>query len=168
MKLTPYRAQLGTRETVRTNYGRMPRIALQMREEDVLSALLTGAFAGCSEREVLAFMHAGRQFVLPSQWAFIQEQTPAHDLYVLLNGSAMVSRGRRVLARVLPGEMVGELGMRSPGVRTATVTSSDRVRLLRVEYPTVGELLRRRPNLAARIDEIAARRAAREQHPAFA
>jgi CRP-like cAMP-binding protein len=167
MKLTPYRAQLGSAATVRTNYGRMPRIALQMRDEDVLSNLLSGAFAGCSEREVLAFLNAGRQFVLPSQWAFIQELTPAHDLYVLLDGSAMVSRGKRVLGRVRAGELVGELGMRSPGVRTATVTSSDRVRLLRLEYPTVSELLRRRPTLAARIDEIAARRQAREQHPAF-
>lgn len=167
MKLTPYRAQLGNRTTVRTSYGRMPRIELQMREEDVLTTLLSGAFAGCSERDVLAFISAGRQFVLPSQWAFIQERTLAHDVYALLDGSAMVSREHRVLSRVLPGEIVGELGMRSPGVRTATVTSSDRVRLLRVEYPTLTELLRRRPTLAARIDDIGARRRAREQHPAF-
>jgi CRP-like cAMP-binding protein len=168
MKLTPYRAQLGTHATVRTNYGRMPRIALQMRDEDVLSTLLGGAFAGCSEREVLAFISAGRQFVLPSQWSFIQELTPAHDLYVLLDGAATVSRDRRVLGRVRPGELVGELGMRAPGIRTATVTSADRVRLLRIEYPTLSELLRRRPTLAARIDEIRAGREAREQHPAFA
>ena len=167
MKLTPYRAQLGTRTTVCTNYGRMPRIALQMRDEDVLDTLLGGAFAGCSEREVLAFVNAGRQFVLPSQWSFIQELKPAYDLYVLLDGSATVSRDRRVLGRVRAGELVGELGMRAPGVRTATVTSADRVRLLRVEYATVSEVLRRRPTLAAKIDEIRTSREAREQHPAF-
>ncbi len=167
MKLTPYRVELDSRTTVRTNYGRMPRIALQMRTDDVLSTLLSGAFAGCSEREVVAFMNAGRQFVLPSQWAFIQEFTPAHDLYVLLDGSAAVSRDRRILGRVRAGEVVGELGMRTPGVRTATVTSTDRVRLLRVEYPDLSDLLRRRPTLAARLDEIGATRKARERHPAF-
>jgi CRP-like cAMP-binding protein len=167
MKLTPYHAQLGSRSTVRTNYGRMPRISLQMREEDVLSTLLSGALLGCPEREVFALVSAGRQFVLPSQWAFIQEGTPAHDLYVVLDGSATVSRDHRVLGRVQSGEIVGELGLRSPRVRTATVTTSDRVRLLRVEYPTVSELLRRRPVLAARIDEIGARRQARESYLAF-
>jgi CRP-like cAMP-binding protein len=167
MKLTPYHAVLGNRTTVRTNYGRMPRISLQMREEDVVSVLLTGALAGCAERDVFAFATVGRQFVLPSQWAFIQEETPARDMYVVLDGSATVSRDARVLARVRAGEIVGELGMRSPGMRTATVTTTDRVRLLRLEYPAVSQLLRRRPTLARRIDAIGAQRRAREQHPAF-
>jgi CRP-like cAMP-binding protein len=163
MKLTPYQAPA----VVRTNYGRMPRISLQMREEDVLSTLLCGAFAGCSERDVFALASAGRQFVLPSQWAFIQEGGAAQDLYVVLDGSATVSRDRRVLGRVRSGEVVGELGLHSPGIRSATVTSSDRVRLLRLDYLTVSQLLRRRPTLATRIDDIAGVRRARERHPSF-
>src|SRR5690348_15861838 len=104
MKLTPYHA---SRMTVRTNCGRMPRISLHMREDDVLATLLSGAFAGCPARDVLALAGAGRQFVLPPQWSFIQEATRAEDLYLVLDGSATVSRKHRVLGRVRPGELVG-------------------------------------------------------------
>src|SRR5580700_2664844 len=64
------------------------------------------------------------------------------DLVVLLR------RGRTGLSRVLPGEIIGELGILSNVPRSATVTALQRSTALTLSRSVVMELIEKRPAVA--------------------
>lgn len=131
------------------------------REEKALTAQLLASrtFDGCDPREVRALVHAAKEVVLPQGWGFMYQSTPADSAYVLLSGEALVYRDRSPVAEVAAGDLIGELGLLTDGLRSATVSTTGRVRALRVGYRDLDRVLRRAPGLEHRVLDLAGRRA---------
>jgi CRP-like cAMP-binding protein len=102
-------------------------------------------FAGCTVDELADLVRAGTTVSVPAHWAFVQQGAPAHDLYLLLSGHADVFRRRQSVASIGAGDLVGELALLRGGERTATVTSADPIRALRIDYKRLGPVLARHP-----------------------
>ncbi len=133
---------------------------LSRRGEKTLAQrlLTTATFAGCDPRELRSLVHAGREIALPQGWAFLYENTPADSAYVLLDGAATVFHGRDAVACVTAGDLIGEIGLLTDGLRSATVSTTGRLRALRVGYADLNRVLTRAPGLERRVLDLAGRR----------
>ena len=73
---------------------------------------------------------------------------PGRDLFAVVEGAVQVRRGSRVLARLGPGEVVGELAFLDRGKRSADVDAQGPTRLLVLPGEELDRLLDRQPSLA--------------------
>jgi CRP-like cAMP-binding protein len=137
--------------------GRRPRRDVRALAEHLAA---DPRFAGCSVAELAALVRAGTTVSLPARWAFLREGAPADAVYVLLTGNASVFRHRDAVAELGAGEIFGELPLLVGGQRTATVTSLERVKALRVGYDDLAPLLKQHAGLQRVIADIGARRLA--------
>jgi CRP/FNR family transcriptional regulator, cyclic AMP receptor protein len=135
--------------------GKRPR-----RDVRALAEHLAGdaRFAGCTVDELADLVRAGTAVSVPAHWAFLQQGEPAHDLYLVLTGNAEVFRQRHPVAAIGAGDIVGEIALLRGGERTATVTSTDAIKALRVDYGRLEPVLARRPALRNVIAGIGAKR----------
>ncbi len=93
----------------------------------------------------------------------VQEGDQGSSFHVLLDGRAKVVRRGRTVARLLPGDFFGEIGLLDPGPRTATVIAESSLRCLTLAGGDFMEILASQPVLATRVmREIAARLRQRE------
>jgi CRP-like cAMP-binding protein len=119
-------------------------------EKRELIATLSGyaTFSECERDDVAALVDAGAPFSLPAGWPLVQEGIPADACYVLTEGEALVFHQREQIATLGPGDLVGEMALLGGGQRRATVTSSSRVRGLRIENDALRPVLEKHPKLA--------------------
>ena len=101
-------------------------------------------FAHCSKRELTRLLSLGRTETVDAGHTLFVEGAPSSNMYVLLTGTAAVKRSGRRIARVGPGDVVGELSVILGGPRTATVEA---------ETPIEWLVLDQR-SLRAAIDEV--------------
>jgi CRP/FNR family transcriptional regulator, cyclic AMP receptor protein len=119
-------------------------------EKRELVATLSGyaTFSGCDRDDITALVDAGGAFTLPAGWPLVQEGIPADACYVLTDGEALVFHQREQIATLGPGDLVGEMALLGGGQRRATVTSSTRVKGLRIENDGLRPVLQKHPKLA--------------------
>jgi CRP-like cAMP-binding protein len=80
------------------------------------------------------------------------EGAGGYSFFVLIEGSAEVTRDGQALAMLGPGDFFGEIAILGGGRRSATVTTTEPSRLL-VMFGTEFRLLQRaQPGIAARIE----------------
>ena len=102
--------------------------------------------------EEIAFISAsGTRVTLPEGWAPISESTGADKAYIILRGEVSVRRKGEEIARLGPGDTVGEAAIVGHKLRNASVVSltemdvlhftSDAVRQLIGEVPAFREAL---------------------------
>jgi CRP-like cAMP-binding protein len=137
--------------------GRRPRRDVRALAEHLAA---DPRFAGSTVDELAALVRAGTTVSLPARWPFLRQGTPADAVYVLLTGNASVFRHRNAVAELTAGEIFGELPLLVGGQRTATVTSLERVKALRVGYDQLTPLLRRHAGLEQVIANVGAKRLA--------
>jgi len=95
---------------------------------DVLRS--TRLFSGCTKRELdsidrlCTLVFAEKGFVLTTQGA------PGRECFVIADGEASVTVNGRPVAKVGPGECVGEMSLLDGGRRTATVTALTEMNVL--------------------------------------
>jgi CRP-like cAMP-binding protein len=132
---------------------------MRMREP-VIADLLRDypIFAGCDRRDLLDLTGVGWRFIVPAGWCFVDQGTPAHELYVITEGAARVYRDRVLIAELGPGEVVGEMAFFCDGQRQATVSSLDRLRAVRIPYRGLAAMQQRRPELVEIIRGVSAAR----------
>jgi CRP-like cAMP-binding protein len=116
-------------------------------------------FADWRTDDVEALVGAAAPTMLPAQWAFIQEGTPADALYILLAGGARIFYGRRPVAFAGVGALVGETAYLHRSLRTATVSSLSPLKALRIQYDDLDTLLVGRPRLLAALTDLTLNRA---------
>ena len=88
---------------------------------------------------------------------------PADAVYLVVEGTVTifrdkVGRAMQLLARIGPGELLGELCLFDETTRTASARAATGCRLLRLSREPLLEVLRAEPQLAVRIQNTAARR----------
>lgn len=121
---------------------------MDKEKREVLSVLRASqALQGCSDADLTALVAAGGITALPAGWPFVTQGEPADACYFLLSGTARVFIRREEIAQLGPGDVIGEMAFLGGGQRGATVTSSSRVRALRVENDDLHRLVDTHPRL---------------------
>jgi CRP-like cAMP-binding protein len=118
-------------------------------------------FANCSKRELARLLSRVRTESVDAGHTLFVEGAPSSNLYVILTGSAVVRRNGRRIARVGPGDVVGELSVILGGPRTATVEADTPIEWLVLDRASLREAIDEVPGLgwnvlqsvAARLDQ---------------
>jgi CRP/FNR family cyclic AMP-dependent transcriptional regulator len=105
-----------------------------------------------SDPELIAVISAGRHVHLPADWALMSESTPADKAYLIVDGEVSVRKAGAEIARLGPGDVIGEIGIVSHKLRTASVVSlsplevihftREALEQLLIDVPAFGEAMR--------------------------
>ena len=118
-------------------------------------------FANCSKRELARLLSRVRTETVDAGHTLFVEGAPSSNMYVILSGSAIVRKNGRRVARVGPGDVVGELSVILGGPRTATVEADTPIEWLVLDRNSLREAIDEVPGLgwnvlqsvASRLDE---------------
>jgi len=99
-----------------------------------------GFFDGLSDAEVKKVAQAGTVTTVPANWAVISEQTPADKAYIVLDGELSVRQKGQEIARMGPGDVIGEIGIVEHRLRTASVVSLTRLEVIHFTREKIVEL----------------------------
>jgi len=117
-------------------------------------------FARCSKRELADVVALSYEHEVGPGETIVQEGDVADAFYAVLEGEAKVTRGRRTLARLGPGDFFGEIALVARSPRTASVTATGSARLLVVNARSFRALLGRSPAVQQKVLEALAERLA--------
>ena len=78
---------------------------------------------GLSDEDLATVVRAGRHVHLPADWSLIWEKTPADKAYLIVDGDVSVRKHGEEIARLGPGDVIGEIGIVNHKLRTASVVS---------------------------------------------
>lgn len=115
-------------------------------------------FADLAERDMRAVCEAGQEVTVPERWSFIWEHTPGDRAYLLLDGRATVRSGGETIAELGPGDLVGEVALRSNRLRTAAVTAETPLTLLSFSKDAFDDLYARIATFREAVDATVAAR----------
>ena len=94
----------------------------------------------------------------PAGDVLMRQGQTGNEAFVIISGGARVERDGRELARVGPGEVVGEIAIISEGPRVATVTLTEPSQLLVIGHREFHSLLEGSPDvMRAVLDELGRR-----------
>ncbi len=108
-------------------------------------------FAGCSKRELAEIASRADELDLPSARALTVEGGRGREFVVLVEGEADVMRKDRRVARLGPGDFVGEIALVTGKARTATVRTRGPARVLVLDASNFRALMRDVPSLQAKV-----------------
>jgi CRP-like cAMP-binding protein len=80
-------------------------------------------FSMFAPEEIARISASGTRVTLPEGWAPISESTTADKAYVILDGTVSVRSHGTEVARLGPGDIVGEQALLSHSLRTATIVA---------------------------------------------
>ncbi len=86
-------------------------------------------FGALSQRELRTVVQAASEVDEPAGKVLAKEGEEGREMFVLIRGTARVSRAGRKMRDLGPGDFFGELAMLTRGTRSATVTATSDVRL---------------------------------------
>lgn len=115
-------------------------------------------FDGLSKADAEKVQREGRRVRLPAGWSPIAERTPADKAYIILSGEVSVRRGKDEIARIGPGEMIGEAGIVSHKLRNASVVALTQLEALHYTSEQVEQLRREVPAFKDALERQAAAR----------
>ena len=118
-------------------------------------------FANCSKRELARLLSRVRTESVEAGHTLFVEGAPLSNLYVIVAGSAIVRKNGRRIARLGPGDVVGELSVILGGPRTATVEADTPIDWLVLNRASLRKAIDEVPGLgwsllqavAARLDQ---------------
>jgi CRP/FNR family transcriptional regulator, cyclic AMP receptor protein len=115
-------------------------------------------FDGLHKAELAAIDRLFTEIVLPAGTDLISQGGVGSEFFVIAEGEVAVLRGRKEIARLHPGDFVGELSLLEDGPRNATVRALTDVRVLVQNRREFASLLDAIPAIRERIRAAADRR----------
>lgn len=101
------------------------------------------AFEGISDRELARLGPVFDEVRLEPGEVFIRQGRLGHEAFVIVEGTATVMKGRKKLATLGPGDLVGEIALIERGKRSATVKAESPVRMLVITGANFDALMER-------------------------
>jgi CRP/FNR family transcriptional regulator, cyclic AMP receptor protein len=105
-----------------------------------------------SDADLEKVVRTGRHVHLPANWSLIWEKTPADKAYLIVDGEVSVRKNGQEVARLGPGDVIGEMAIVNHKLRSASVVSltplevihytKESLEQLLDEVPAFGEALR--------------------------
>lgn len=111
-----------------------------------------------SDADLETVVKAGRHVRLPADWSLIWEKTPADKAYLIVDGEVSVRRSGKEIARLGPGDVIGELSIVEHRLRTASVVSLTPLEVIHFTREALSALLDDVPAFGRAIRETAADR----------
>jgi CRP/FNR family cyclic AMP-dependent transcriptional regulator len=84
----------------------------------------------------------------------MQEGGYSNDFFVIEEGTAKVEREGEHLADVGPGDVVGEEGLLERSQRSATVTATSTVRVIKIEHWELSRMKKSMPEVVDRLRQL--------------
>jgi CRP/FNR family transcriptional regulator, cyclic AMP receptor protein len=136
------------------------------REEKAAALGRVPLFQGISQASLERLTDATGEVAFPAGQFIVRQGQVGSGLYIIVSGAARVVSGSRELARLGPGDFVGELAVVDQQPRLASVQAEEDTVCLALASWDLLELLRSDPALALNlIRGLAARlRSVTEQH----
>jgi CRP-like cAMP-binding protein len=117
-------------------------------------------FSRCSKKELEEVASIADEIDLSQGKVLTREGDRGREFFVLLEGSADVSKGRRKIDAIGAGDFFGEIALVSNSPRTATVTTTSPSRALVVSAQGFRSLMQRHPTIQSKVLEALAERLA--------
>jgi CRP/FNR family transcriptional regulator, cyclic AMP receptor protein len=108
--------------------------------------------------EIARIASAGTRVHLPQGWSPIWEQTPADKAYLILDGTVSVRRHGEEIARLGPGDIVGEAAIVNHSLRTASIVALTPLELIHFTDQAVHRLCEEMPRFKAALEAVAVER----------
>jgi CRP-like cAMP-binding protein len=115
-----------------------------------------GLFANCGRRELRAIAKSAKIVNVHNGTQIITEGEEGNTMYVILDGTARVSRAGRRLATIGAGDSFGELALLSKGPRTASVVATSNIEAAIITRRQLNGLLEDAPAFARKLLEALA------------
>jgi len=112
-------------------------------------------FAGLNRLEALddedlaTVVRAGRHVHLPANWSLIWEKTPADKAYLIVDGEVSVRKSGQEVARLGPGDVIGEMAIVNHKLRSASVVSLTPLEVIHYTRESLERLLDEVPAFGA-------------------
>lgn len=124
-----------------------------MTDKQTVAALRAlDRFSALSDDELKLLADNGTAVHIPAHWGLIWEKTPADKAYIILSGEVVVRKGREEIARLGPGDTVGETAIVGHSLRTASVVSVTELEVLHFTHEAVRELMSKSPTFKAALE----------------
>jgi CRP-like cAMP-binding protein len=109
---------------------------------------LFGAVSGKGLRSIIQAatevdVEAGKVLVREGEWG--------REMYVILRGTAEVTRDGRRLRELVPGDFFGEMAFLSPATRIATITARSDMRVMVLDARAMAGVVEKEPDVARRL-----------------
>lgn len=105
-------------------------------------------FASASKAELAEIAMIADEIDLPEGKTLIAEGDTGREFFVLIEGTADVTRGGKKVASIGPGDFFGEIALIAKTPRNATITTTSPVRALVVTDRAFKQLLDHSPTIA--------------------
>jgi CRP-like cAMP-binding protein len=121
-------------------------------------------FSGCSKSELRALARIADELDLREGTVITREGRPGREFFVLVSGTADVTKKGKKVARLGAGEWFGEIALLTDSPRTATVTATSAVDVLVVTERRFREVVETMPSIALKILATVSSRLAHDAH----
>jgi CRP-like cAMP-binding protein len=111
----------------------------------------TALFAKCTKTELIEVAISADEREAPEADKLTEEGRRGREFFLLVEGAVAVSRGRRKLAELGPGDWFGEIAILTYKPRTATVTATAPVRLLVISDRAFRRVVETNPRVALNV-----------------
>src|SRR6266536_3114070 len=115
-------------------------------------------FSKLSKKQLEDVAHIADELDLPAGKVMATEGDRGREFFVLLEGTADVTKGDRRINTMGEGDFFGEIALVAQVPRTATVTATSDVRVLVVNDRDFAALLKKSPEVGRGIAEVLAER----------
>jgi len=119
-------------------------------------------FAGCTQAELRILAQLGTQVSVEAGHVLTVQGKPGSEFFMVLSGTASVTKKKREVDRLKAGAYFGELAILHGGIRNATVTAATEMELMVLDArefrsvlmtnPTIG--LKMLAGLAERLEDV--------------
>ncbi len=115
-------------------------------------------FSACSGRDLQRLAGAADELDVAAGTELTTQGTVGREAFVIIAGTAQVSKDGRAAAELGPGDHFGEMALLDGGPRTATVTALTDMTVLVLSKPAFNAVLDEIPTLAHKLLIATARR----------
>lgn len=105
-------------------------------------------FSSASKAELTEIASIADEIDLPAGRTVIEEGDTGREFFVLIDGTAEVTRGGKKVASIGPGDFFGEIALIAKTPRNATITTTSPVRALVITDRAFKQLLDHSPTIA--------------------
>jgi CRP-like cAMP-binding protein len=115
-------------------------------------------FAHLSRKELLEVASLADEIDFPAGKEIIREGERGREFFVVIDGSAEVTRGGQRIATYTRGDFTGEIAVIARIPRTATVKTLEPTRVLVITDQALRNLLRKMPDMQLKVLQAVAER----------
>lgn len=108
-------------------------------------------FSACSDRELRKIASIADSVEIEEGAVVAREGKPGLEFFVIANGKARVSIGRKRVATLGPGDFFGEMALLDQGPRAATVTADTPLTVYVLDSRSFSSMLEDVPTVARKI-----------------